>query len=301
MGNQIVKCCFLQMKDCLMPSSLTESYVWSSHFTYVVSLPRCSLSCCTLTKSEDALWERELIGKIPHFNVFRDAKQDLFSFLKLVSTVQKQFSEKKKITSRERETPFMFSFLHLCGKGLLPTITGFLTCHCWRNVPLQRALHAGGVLFCGHFSHTVEPVVWIRRRQAQQACLPGVCWRGNLCQPPAESPNLQRAAHISWLPWACSKCSNNQHRSPGCCGTRSGKRSKNFKAQAKMSMERNWRGKSCPWSRGWTNNSAAPGRELPDRGHWSVWDRLPLPWSAQLNGVRSIPAPSFHLVWFPQF
>lgn len=105
MGNQTVKCCFLQMEDCLMPTPLMESYIWSLHFAYVASLQLSSLACCALKKSEDPLWERDLIGKNLHFDVFQDAKQDFFSFLKLFSSVEKQFAQKKSV----EKTPFMLS------------------------------------------------------------------------------------------------------------------------------------------------------------------------------------------------
>lgn len=67
---------------------------------------------------------------------------------------------------------------------------------------------------CVVISTMVVPVVWMRpdrMRQAQQGCLPG------LSQPPAESPRLLHAAHISWLPQECCQHSNNQHRNSGWC------------------------------------------------------------------------------------
>lgn len=94
------------MEDCLMPTPLTESYIRSLRFAYVSSLQLSSFTCCALKKPEDPLWERELIGKNPHFDVFWDAKQDFFSFLKWFSSVEKQFAEKK---IRSREAPFRLS------------------------------------------------------------------------------------------------------------------------------------------------------------------------------------------------
>lgn len=145
------------------------------------------------------------------FNVFWDAKQVLFSFLKLLSAVQKQFAEEKKKKKQEKEKLVLcFPLLHLHGKGLLPTIAGPLTWHWLSNVSLQQALHAGGVLFY-HFNHTVEAIIRIRPDRATEVLLPGLSWSGNLCQPPVETPHLQQAARTSWLPQECWKYSNNQY------------------------------------------------------------------------------------------
>lgn len=119
---------------------------------------------------------------------------------------------RKKKTKQEKEKLVLcFPLLHLHGKGLLPTIAGPLTWHWLSNVSLQQALHAGGVLFCDHFNHTVEAIIRIRPDRATQVLLPGLSWSGNLCQPPVETPHLQQAARTSWLPQECWKYSNNQY------------------------------------------------------------------------------------------
>lgn len=229
------------------------------------------------------------------FNVFWDAKHVLFSFLKLLSADQKQFAEKKKTVVEK--LLLCFSLLHLHGKGLLPTTAGPLTWRWLSNVSLGGALHAGGVLFCGHFNHMVEAIIRIRPDRATQVLLPGLSWSGNLCQPPVETPRLQQAAHTSWLPQECWKYSNNQYRS--LWHSRVAKEARIYRPKPKAA------GRETAWEELPTmqrmNNSAALVRDQPDQVSPASLGQAAIAIIHSTVWARSFPAPSYHSTWFLQF
>lgn len=241
------------------------------------------------------VWElRELTGKIPHFNVFWDAKQVLFSFLKLLSTVQKQLGEEKIAVEKEKLL-LCFSLLHLHGKGLLPTIAGPLI---WHWLSLWQALHAGGVLFCGHSNHTVEPIIRIRPDRAVQALLPGLSRRGNFCQPAVE-PHISSKMHAR--PDCPKSTESTVTTNTTACGTQEWQKMQEFPGPSQRQQREKLGGKSCPPCRGWTNNSSALVRDQPDHMSPASLGQAATAIIHSTVWARSFPAPSYHFTWFPQF
>lgn len=211
--------------------------------------------------------------------------------------IKSSLLRKKKTVVEKEKLLLCFSLLHLHGKGLLPTTAGPLTWHWLSNVSLGGALHAGGVLFCGHFNHTVEAIIRIRPDRATQVLLPGLSWSGNLCQPPVETPHLQQAAHTSWLPQECWKYSNNQYRS--LWHSRVAKEARIYSPSQRQQGEKLC-GKSCPPCRGWTTLQLLSGTSQT-RCHQPVWDRLPLPSSTQLCGQDHFQLHPTTLLGFSSF
>lgn len=241
--------------------------------------------------------KRRTDWEIPRFNVFWDAKQVLFGFLKLLSAVQKQFTEKKIKNSSREKLLLCFSLLLLHGKGLLPTITGSLTWHWLSSVPLQQPLHAGGVLFCGHSSHTVEPTIRIRPDRAMQALLAGLPWRENFCQSPVEThTSFKMHAHPDCPKSAESTVTTNT----AACGAHEQQKKNEFPGPSQREPGEK-RGKSCPPCRGWTNNYAALVRDQPDHASPASLVQAAITIIHSTVWARSFPAPSYHFTSCPQF
>lgn len=107
---------------------------------------------------------------------------------------------------------------------------------------LWQALHAGGVLFCGHSNHTVEPINRIRPDRAVQALLPGLSWRGNFCQPAVE-PHFSSKMHA---PPDCPKSAESTvTTNTAACGTQEWQKKQEFPGPSQREQREKLEGRAA--------------------------------------------------------